>query len=227
MEAFSPVSKWADWLQYPQSSAQPPVLIDSSWDFWTALARWADRCTVAAAYIRSGKGASWIAATSSRVQSKRGEASLDGSDNRDMARLHSKNTEGERAAHGRQPRRTGQGGPARLAQRAARLAFPVAALAITALALTPGEQYPPSLMGWHVINHIAAFAVLSGLLRVGWPHLNVIALAGGLLAYGIVIELVQALPAINRTTSLLDVMNDMIGIALGLAAAWVFARLIR
>lgn len=56
-DALSPVSKWADWLQYPQSSAQPPVLIDRSWLVWTRLAGWHFLCTDWAAKMRSANGA--------------------------------------------------------------------------------------------------------------------------------------------------------------------------
>jgi VanZ family protein len=149
-----------------------------------------------------------------------------------MTRLQSE-AEGGHPRNARPQRQAGPGasrsrwrsGLWRLARALARPGFALALIAITVLALTPGRQLPPALIGWHVINHIAAFAVLAFLLKTGWPGLSRLGIALGLLAYGIAIELLQAIPAIGRTTSVLDVVNDMIGVALGLSAAWAFARL--
>lgn len=112
-------------------------------------------------------------------------------------------------------------------RQAMRAAFWVALLAITALALTPGPALPPVLLGADKLKHIAAFAVLAGLLRWGWPELRLWIGAAVLMAHGAFLEIVQGSPVLQREMSLADLVADAIGIALGFGAVWLVHRVRR
>lgn len=92
--------------------------------------------------------------------------------------------------------------------------FSAACLTVAALALGP----PPSGLapGDDKLLHFAAFAVLTVLGALAFYRTSVWAPAVGLLAGGIAIELLQGIPAINRSMSLGDVVADAAGIAAGL-----------
>lgn len=138
--------------------------------------------------------------------------------------------DGRKRGHPRKPRRTPQGGAAPLAperRREARLAFGVVFALATIIALLPGGPGRASLIGWDKLDHLAAFAALALLARMGWPSLSRPWLAGMLLVYGVVLEAAQAHPLVGRTASVSDMIADALGIALGLALAWSGARLAR
>lgn len=131
-----------------------------------------------------------------------------------------------------QPRKSGGLPQVTVAVRAAGLLSPywrallvVTMLGVTVLALWPGNNNPPSLFGWHVINHVFAFVVLTMLARAAFPALPRLWLAGILLAYGALIEILQAIPALQRTASLTDLATDAVGIALGLLLVWIAGQL--
>jgi hypothetical protein len=121
-------------------------------------------------------------------------------------------------------RQTRQGGWLRQAIRAA---FWIALVAITALALTPGPAMPPVLLGADKLKHVAAFATLAGLVRLGWPGLKLWIVAAVLMAHGAFLEIVQGSPILQREMSLADLAAGAIGIALGFAAIWLFHRVRR
>lgn len=98
---------------------------------------------------------------------------------------------------------------------------------ITALALTPGPAMPPVLLGADKLKHIAAFATLAGLVRLGWPTLKLWIVAVVLMAHGAFLEIVQGSPILQREMSLADLAADAIGIALGVAAVWLLHRVRR
>lgn len=98
-------------------------------------------------------------------------------------------------------------------------------VAVTVLALWPGNNNPPSLFGWHVINHVFAFVVLTMLARAAFPALPRLWLAAALLAYGALIELLQAIPALQRTASWADLATDAAGILIGLVLVWIAGQL--
>jgi len=98
------------------------------------------------------------------------------------------------------------------------------ALAIGALALTPHP--PPTLdTGWDKLNHVLAFAALAFCAQHAargsrWPAP---AWQGGLLAYGVLIEIAQtAVP--GRHGEWPDLLADAVGIVLGAAAASLSLR---
>jgi hypothetical protein len=129
----------------------------------------------------------------------------------------------------------GEGGRRPQARWAARLAvfftpwwgwlFLAAFTGTTILALWPGDSSLPALFGWHVLNHLMAFIVLTMLARAAWPQLKRVWLFAVLMAYGGLIELLQSLPVINRSMSLYDWAVDAVGIALGLVLVWIAGRL--
>jgi VanZ family protein len=83
---------------------------------------------------------------------------------------------------------------------------------ISYLALTPQPDAPG--LGWDKLNHVAAFLVLALLAELGWPGRGRLYWRIGLLlAYGAVLELVQAGLA-HREGSMPDLIADGVGLLL-------------
>lgn len=101
-------------------------------------------------------------------------------------------------------------------RQAAKGAFWLAFAAITVIALLPGPAAPPRLLGTDKIEHAAAFAVLTFLAGTGWRGLPLWFIALGLMTHGLLIELIQGSPILQRTTSLADAAADAVGVGLGL-----------
>lgn len=74
---------------------------------------------------------------------------------------------------------------------------------------------PDAGLPWDKANHAAAFAVLTGVSALGWPRAGFGRLAVIMLMAGIVIELIQGLPAVGRDADGWDVAADMAGFSLG------------
>lgn len=106
-------------------------------------------------------------------------------------------------------------------RQAIRAGFWITLIVVTALALTPGPAMPQVLLGADKLKHIAAFAVLAGLVRLGWPGLRLWIAALVLMGHGAFLEFVQGSPILQREMSLADLAADAIGIALGFAAIWL------
>jgi VanZ family protein len=103
--------------------------------------------------------------------------------------------------------------------------FWACALAILVLSLMPPVPQMPTT-GWDKSNHMLGFAVLMLFGRWAYPGRTVF-LVCGLLAYGILIELLQSLtPA--RFAEWGDLLADGLGLfagwALGQMMAWLLAR---
>lgn len=99
------------------------------------------------------------------------------------------------------------------------------ALAVLTLALMPK---PPETLstGWDKANHVLAFAVLTLLAdRASQSHPMHLRhwRWWALLAYGVLIELLQGLTP-NRQASGADVLADVLGMGVGAIAAWVWAQ---
>ena len=110
------------------------------------------------------------------------------------------------------------------ARRGWRAALGLALLAVAWLAFDPAPP-PAADTGWDKANHVLAFAVLAWLASLAaWPHpRHRLAVAAGLLAYGVLIEAVQSqLPA--RSAEWADLAADAVGIACGLLAAAPWLR---
>lgn len=76
---------------------------------------------------------------------------------------------------------------------------------------------------WDKFNHFFAFATLMVLLTLAYGHLTQLQRVTLLFAFGVQIELVQAfLP--SRYFSLLDIVADAIGIAVGIVIVELLKR---
>lgn len=106
-----------------------------------------------------------------------------------------------------------------------RAATLIIALVVGAIALTPGPMGAPTLIGWDKLDHLSAFAAITLMARSGWPDQSRWLTAGIALLYGIAIEYGQSLDYVGRTTSISDIIANIIGISLGLSVAWCLARL--
>jgi len=102
--------------------------------------------------------------------------------------------------------------------------------AVLVLALMPA---PPRSIdtGWDKLNHMLAFGTLAVAGRFGFPGARtpLWLLIGGLLGFGVLIELLQMLVP-TRSAEVADVLADSVGIAVGLAVHWcsvVMARVRR
>jgi hypothetical protein len=96
--------------------------------------------------------------------------------------------------------------------RTLRLAFWAAAIFAFVMAVLP---HPPELPGHpsDKVQHVAAFATLGVLSGLAYPQTPVLQLAFRLSLFGAFIELVQAIPALNRDSSVWDWMADTLACA--------------
>lgn len=101
-----------------------------------------------------------------------------------------------------------------------RLTFLVACLGTLVMAVLP---HPPTIPGDppDKVLHILAFAVLGSLAAVAFPKRAVGRIVAALIALGALIEVVQAIPALNRDSEFLDLVSDSVA---ALVAAWVVRR---
>lgn len=99
------------------------------------------------------------------------------------------------------------------------LAFFVCAGAILYIALAPVSDHPTLSYG-DKLNHALAFFVLGSLGSIAWPA-SARALLGGLVGYGVLIELLQW-PVPGHNADPLDVLADLVGalLAMVLIKAW-------
>ncbi len=72
------------------------------------------------------------------------------------------------------------------------------------------------------INHIIAFAALSILASFAYPKASLIRIFVGLVLFGALIELVQAIPALKRDAELGDLAADAISAAVCLTLVAIF-----
>ena len=75
------------------------------------------------------------------------------------------------------------------------------------------------------ILHMIAFAVLALLGALAYPALRLTVLLLGLSAFGILIELIQLAPALNRTADWRDPAADILTAAAVLDVIYIFRRL--
>jgi len=100
---------------------------------------------------------------------------------------------------------------------------------VLGLALWPGQGGARRLFGWDKLEHMSAFATLAVLGRFAFPALARVWLALGLTGFGIAIELLQGIEALNRSASPYDLGANGVGIIAGLvvaaAVAWAVRRM--
>lgn len=109
-------------------------------------------------------------------------------------------------------------------QRAARIAFVFSAVFAFVMAAVP---HPPTIPGQpsDKVMHMLAFAALGALAAYGFRHLTVRWLFVALTAFGALIELVQAIPALHRDSDIVDLLADMAAALVALAAVrWRVVR---
>lgn len=107
-----------------------------------------------------------------------------------------------------------------------RLALAAAGIAITVLALMPGQEVPVTT-SWDKLDHWFAFFTLSLLADHSFPRQPFWrGIAPWLLGYGIAIELLQWLTP-DRDAEIMDVVADAISIASYGALRYVLATLFR
>ncbi len=105
-----------------------------------------------------------------------------------------------------------------------RLAFWTATLFTFVMAVLP---HPPQLPGEPTdkVQHSLAFATLTGLAVAGWPAAGWLRLLLGLSGFGVLIELIQAIPALHRSSDWRDWLADTAAILAVLALAAAVRRL--
>ena len=98
-----------------------------------------------------------------------------------------------------------------------RIVFCTAAAFAFVMATLP---QPPQLPGSpsDKIQHILAFATLAGLGYLAYPSASLMCLLAGLSIFGAVIEMLQAIPRLNRDSDVIDWVADTFAAALVLAA---------
>ena len=88
-------------------------------------------------------------------------------------------------------------------KRAKILGFVLAIILVLILALLP-QQIAVQMSSSDKIDHFAAFAVLMILGQLAFPARFHVALGLGLIGFGALIEVLQAVPKLNRSPDLLD-----------------------
>jgi VanZ family protein len=105
------------------------------------------------------------------------------------------------------------------ASRSARATFWAAATFAFVMAVLP---HPPEVPGEpnDKVEHIVAFATLAGLASFAYPRIALMRLLGGLSLFGALIEVVQAIPALQRDSDVKDWVADTAAVAVVLALVW-------
>ena len=92
--------------------------------------------------------------------------------------------------------------------------FWLALLGVLVLSLVPAGTSLPTT-GWDKTNHLLGFAVLSLLARCAYARLGVVGTLVGLLLFGVLIELLQAMTP-DRFSEWGDLVANGVGIVVGL-----------
>jgi len=105
-----------------------------------------------------------------------------------------------------------------------RVAFWLALAASLWLALAPnvGPKLPPG--PWDKVEHFFAFYLLTLFALVAHPGLRRRQAFAGMVAYGALIEALQAIPALNRNADPWDLLADVLGIGAALLPTLVGRR---
>jgi hypothetical protein len=104
----------------------------------------------------------------------------------------------------------------------ARGVFAVAVLVSLAVLFAPASDVPSAPAGVDKVVHVLLFAVLAVSGR--WAGARRGVLAGLLLLYAAVSELLQSLPVLNRSTSAADLLADAVGVLVGILLWDALAR---
>ncbi|HEY3636521.1 MAG TPA: VanZ family protein [Rhizomicrobium sp.] len=93
----------------------------------------------------------------------------------------------------------------------------LAAFVFTFVAAVMPPRHAPQLFPWDKAEHFAAFYTLTVLALAAFPRRSPIVIAVLLSAFGGAIELVQALPIVNRDADIMDWAADTIAVLAALA----------
>jgi hypothetical protein len=94
----------------------------------------------------------------------------------------------------------------------ARIAFSAAFLFTCWSAFRPAAEEINLLLPWDKALHFIGFYGLTGLAAAAFPRRNLLLLAAGLCAFGVLIEVVQSTPFVNRDPEFWDWVADSAGI---------------
>ena len=105
------------------------------------------------------------------------------------------------------------------ASRTARGVFWAAATFAFVMAVLP---HPPEVPGHpnDKVEHIVAFATLAALASFAYPRTALGRLLVALSAFGALIEVVQAIPALQRDSDIKDWVADTVAVAVVLGLVW-------
>ena len=105
------------------------------------------------------------------------------------------------------------------ASRSARATFGLAATFAFVMAVLP---HPPQVPGEpnDKVEHVVAVATLAALGSFGYPRAALLKLLAGLSLFGALIEVVQAIPALQRDSDVKDWVADTAAVAVVLALVW-------
>ena len=106
---------------------------------------------------------------------------------------------------------------ARLAQRFAVLIFLAASFVTAWGAFAPPTGLHPHLFPWDKAEHFSAFAVLTTSAILAFPRMRLSVLAAVLSLAGAAIEVIQALPIVNRDADVFDWVADSTAIVMVMA----------
>src|SRR5947209_20603936 len=86
--------------------------------------------------------------------------------------------------------------------------------------------HPPEIPGApnDKVQHIIAFATLAALGSFAYPRIALLRLLAGLSLFGALIEVVQAIPALQRDSDIWDWVADTCAVAAVLALVWLWRR---
>ncbi|NEK86902.1 VanZ family protein [Blastococcus saxobsidens] len=103
------------------------------------------------------------------------------------------------------------------------LAFGLTVLVSVVVLFIPASGVPTAPPGTDKVVHLLLFAALAATGR--WAGLARWPLAAGLTGYALLSEVVQGVAPLGRSGSVADLVADVLGIAMGLAAwAWTAGR---
>jgi len=74
------------------------------------------------------------------------------------------------------------------------------------------------------VQHVMAFLTLAGLAVWAYPRTPLIKIAVGLSIFGAWIEVVQAIPGLNRDSDAIDWLADTVAAGTALALVWLWRR---
>jgi VanZ family protein len=110
-----------------------------------------------------------------------------------------------------------------LSPRIFRMAFYAVVVVSVIAALAPSPEFEPSLRNVDKLQHMAAFALLAGLARLGFPDASQWQIVERLSFLGAAIEVFQSIPALHRDCDVWDWAADTLAATV---AVVVLTRLI-